>query len=266
MCRMTAKCIEQLTLTLLVYCVSYSTCWLSVEKTFNGELKPMDPNVCATQNITFTSVLLEEPNVNFSIGFAVKNRRTKGKYVAVDHDKIKKINDTVSQFTVYNVSFGTEDVTELFYFYVRSYYWKTFGNTNGTLQLGKTTASRVYPLPKKVQDFKCIVLNYLSMRCTWNYGKEYGEENMPEVIFQWRIPSFSGSWNNCSDLNIVDRYCCWQDTRAGYFKNTNITVRITLKQKCDINVSSEFRIDTSRIVSPISKDEVTKIQPKEILK
>ncbi|XP_053395130.1 interleukin-6 receptor subunit beta-like isoform X2 [Mercenaria mercenaria] len=250
---MTAKSIEQLTLTLLAYCISYSTGFLFAdsETRFNGELIPRDAEVCVTQNITFTSLLLEEPKKNFSIGFAVKNITTKGQYVAVDHDRIKKVNETVSQFSMYNITFGTEDVTDPYYFTVRSYYWKTFGDIDDTQQLGQGSVVLVYPLPEKIQDFKCIMLNYLSMRCTWNYGKDYyGEGNMPDVIFQWKIPSFSRSWTNCSHLNIMDGYCYWKRTTGYYITNKNITVRITLKQKCDINVSSEFNIDTSRIVQP----------------
>ncbi|XP_045158175.2 uncharacterized protein LOC123524203 [Mercenaria mercenaria] len=239
-----------LTLAFLAYFISCSHGLVLHQRKFIGTLEPIDTNVCPTQNITFTSTLLKPALRSYSIGFAVKNRNTHGTYEAVGYGMITEVNETMSQFTVYNITLETEEVSKpVVYFYVRSYYWQEFGDIDGTLQLGETVSARVFPLPEKVQDFKCIVLNYMSMRCTWNYGKDYGE-NMPEVMFRWRNPSLSGTWINCTDLSIENGYCVWVDSRAGFFKNSNITIKLTLKQKCGIDVASEFHINTASIVKP----------------
>ncbi|XP_045175005.2 uncharacterized protein LOC123536162 isoform X3 [Mercenaria mercenaria] len=321
MCRMTSMDRCQLKLGMLAYFISCST-GLLWKQTFNGILEPMDPDVCTTQNITFTSTLLDHPKLNYSIGFAVKNRSTDRKYVAVEHDRVTKINETVSEFTIYNISLATE-IFYLSYFYVKSFYWQEYGDSDSRLQLGHTTstrvyrkcncsfyisvllsasfvhcdaqtdfpeqcqyywlgtvsgqdqfpdtcnirfisllfilsfhldrltAARVYPLPEEVQHFKCIVFNYVSMRCSWKYGKDYGNgENMPEVIFQWSLDGYNRSFIDCKDLNSEDGYCDWEDWTAGYFLNEKITVRLILIQPCGINASSEFHIDTAKIVKP----------------
>ncbi|XP_053395075.1 leukemia inhibitory factor receptor-like [Mercenaria mercenaria] len=238
-----------LTVALLAYIIPCCSGFLHKSKKFSGQLTPMDANVCTTQNITFTGELLQSPSLNYSIGFAVKNGNTK--YEAVHYDNVTTVNETMSQFTLYNITLDTEDISKPVYVHVKSYYWQKFDDKDDTLQLGKTSTTRIYPLLETVRDFKCIVMNYVSMNCSWNYGKDYGE-NMPEVIFQWRIPSYSASWTDCRDFNPEYGYCYWaKDSDPGYFKNVNITVRITLKQKCDLNNSTDFhKIDTSKIVKP----------------
>ncbi|XP_045157983.2 uncharacterized protein LOC123524111 [Mercenaria mercenaria] len=251
MCRMTGVDMVLLVFALLACLISFSSGLFSnVEKEFKGKLEPLDPNKCETQNITFTSTLLDDPRPNSSIGFAFKKISTNKKYVAVDIDRVTKINETVSQFTEYNLTLENEEATKPVYFYIRSYYWEDFGDTDDKLQLGETTSVRVYPLPEKVQDFNCIVRNYKTMNCSWNYGIEYVPDTKPEVIFQWKSSSVSAPWKNCSDLNIDNGYCYWTNLTAGYFENSNITIRLTLNQHCGINVSSVFPIDISRIVKP----------------
>ena len=99
----------------------------------------MDPDVCETQSITFTSTLQETPTFNYSIGFTVKNRTTNGTFIVVEKDRIKVVNETISQFTVNNVTLGVKYEN----FHVSSYYWQDFGITMDKLMLGKTSTARV---------------------------------------------------------------------------------------------------------------------------
>jgi hypothetical protein len=96
-----------------------------------------------SQNITFTSTLRDDPVENHSIGFSVKNPSTDGRYVAIDDARVKFISQTTAQFTVNNVTMETTDVTEPYYFYVRSYYWENFASLDNSLMLG-TSVARIF--------------------------------------------------------------------------------------------------------------------------
>ncbi|XP_060566513.1 uncharacterized protein LOC132725410 isoform X1 [Ruditapes philippinarum] len=222
--------------------------WHNQQKRFDGEILPKDPNLCTTQSITFTGVLKDDPVTNYSIGFTYKSRDTNGKFVTVDRNNVTYINETIAEYTVPNIPPLT-DLKIKQYMHVNSYYWQVFGDNNKTLQLGETTTALIFPMPEEVRDFDCIVSNYETMICSWSYGTDYGSF-MPEVIFQWRNPVYSKTWTECKYLNIQDGYCTWNETKAGYFKTSNITIRLTLKQRCNINVTSVFHIDTSKIVKP----------------
>ncbi|XP_053395828.1 uncharacterized protein LOC128555980 [Mercenaria mercenaria] len=149
-------------------------------KLHNGTLVPLDPDVCTSQNITFTCTLLSTPNPSSSIGFAVKNESTNKEFLPVDEGRITVINETSSEFKIYNINATT-------YFFVRCYYWETFGNVDDTSkQLGNTSTASVYLMPEKVGHMDCIVKNYIdSMRCSWNYGDKYKSGQLPDVEFQW---------------------------------------------------------------------------------
>ena len=108
---------------------------------FTGEITPADPNVCSTQNVTFKSLLKQEPLTNYSIGFTIKTRETHGKFVTVDQDKTEYVNETMAEF-VYTVP-PIKDVETTNYFFIKSYYWQEFGDNNKSLQIGRTTSARV---------------------------------------------------------------------------------------------------------------------------
>jgi hypothetical protein len=113
------------------------------QKRFDGKILPEDPNLCTTQSITFTGVLEDDSMTNYSIGFTYKSRDTKGEYVTVDQKNVTYINDTMAEYTVPYIP----PLTNLkipHYMYVNSYYWQVFGDKNKTLQLGKTTAARIF--------------------------------------------------------------------------------------------------------------------------
>ncbi|XP_053395232.1 uncharacterized protein LOC123524075 isoform X2 [Mercenaria mercenaria] len=210
-----------------------------------GTLVPSDPDVCTSQNITFTCTLLSTPVPSNSIGFAVKNESTNREYLPVDEGRITVINETSSEFTIYAIN-----TTK--YIFVECFYWETFGVVNDTsLQLGKTSAASVYPMPEKVEHVDCIVENYIkSMRCSWSYGDNYKGRQLPHVEFHWRIPEYSSSWNVCSDLNVEAGYCNWNSSRSGDFTMKLIDIKLTLKEPCGVSVSSNFTKDTRKIVKP----------------
>jgi hypothetical protein len=115
----------------------------TVKKRFDGEILPKDPTLCTNQSITFTAVLNDDPVTNYSIGFTYKTRDTNGEYVTVDQNNVTYINDTMAEYTVSNIPPLT-DLENPHYMFVNSYYWQVFGDNNNTLQLGKTTAARIF--------------------------------------------------------------------------------------------------------------------------
>ncbi|XP_053395082.1 uncharacterized protein LOC123525632 [Mercenaria mercenaria] len=208
-----------------------------------GTLVPIDPDVCTSQNITFTCTLLSTPNPSNSIGFAVKNESTNKEFLPVDEGRITVINETSSEFTIY-------DINTTKYIFVECFYWETFGVVNDTsLQLGDTSTASVYPMPEKVEHVDCIVENYIkSMRCSWSYGDNYKGGKSPDVEFHWRISEFSGSWNVCRDLNVEAGYCNWNSSHSGDFTmKKSFEIKLTLKEPCGVTVSSNFTIDTRKI-------------------
>ncbi|XP_060570493.1 uncharacterized protein LOC132728833 isoform X2 [Ruditapes philippinarum] len=218
-----------------------------VPRSFNGDLTPVDPEICTTQSVTFTCTLFNQPNPKHNIGFAIKNKETKRKFIRVGQDEVKVIDESRSELTLNNLTTKT---------FVQCINGESPNDTDEARQIGHTSTVQIYPMPSKVEQLDCIVDNYYdSMKCSWDYGTAYklGTFN---VTFQWRIPMLSASWINCPDLNIKHGFCRWKSTRTGDFSMKIIDTKITLKQSCGISYSSTFTIDTTKIVKP---DPVAKL-------
>ncbi|XP_060567070.1 uncharacterized protein LOC132725896 isoform X3 [Ruditapes philippinarum] len=144
---------------------------------FMGELGPLDPELCPTQNAIFTCTLQSTPNSSHSIGFAVKNSSTSKSWKPVSEDRVTIMNQNVSMFTLYNVTTKT---------WVKCLYWETFGILKDNEQLGHTSTISFYPMPVELEAVNCVVDNHLdSMNCTWNDGTTYKNGSTPNVTFQW---------------------------------------------------------------------------------
>ncbi|XP_060591059.1 uncharacterized protein LOC132746027 isoform X2 [Ruditapes philippinarum] len=219
------------------------------ESNYEGKLDPTDPQKCTTQNATFTCTLQSTPISSHSIGFAVKNSSTNTLYVPVAEDRVTMTNQTVSMFTLYNVTTKT---------WVKCLYWETFGIINDKEMLGDVSTITVYPMPVELEAVNCVVDNYLdSMNCTWNDGTTYRNGFTPYVTFQWRIPSYSLVWNNCSQLDQQYRYCYWPNSSKGDFTMKPIDIQLIQKSPCGENDTSDFTVDTSQIVKPRPVTELT---------
>lgn len=122
------------------------------ERTYKGELKPMDPKVCTSQNITFTCSLLDNPVANHTIGFSIKRLSTGISYVPVEEARVTALNETVSQMTIHNISMETK--TSKVWIYVKCFYWQEFGDSDSKLQLGETTSAQIYRKTLNHFDFQ----------------------------------------------------------------------------------------------------------------
>ena len=100
-----------------------------------GALYPVDPEICTSQNVTFKCILLSPPENKYKIGFAIQNESTDRKYVRAENDTVNVINETMSEFTLYNVTCRT---------YVRCIYGETSTDVDETKTLGYTSTILTY--------------------------------------------------------------------------------------------------------------------------
>ncbi|XP_045160287.2 uncharacterized protein LOC123525364 isoform X2 [Mercenaria mercenaria] len=199
-------------------------------------LYPMDPTVCVSSDITFSC----NSSLHRKSDSADQIRFFKGKNSFKSVKNLNRNGKNTANFTLYEVSEVDQHLIVCC----------TLGNSCNTSE-AVVSMLNVLPMPEKVEHVDCIVENYIkSMRCSWSYGDNYKGRELPHVEFHWRIPEYSRSWNVCSDLNIKAGYCNWNSSRSGDFTMKLIDIKLMLKEPCGVNVSSNFTIDTRKIVKP----------------
>ncbi|XP_053395780.1 interleukin-6 receptor subunit beta-like [Mercenaria mercenaria] len=208
----------------IALCCTLSLCVCAQE--FN--ITPLDPAVCAGADVTFRCSSAADKMSQLKQIQPIILREVEG-----DTD-LKLINQHTSELTLYNVTNKDDKLLVC------------CSLVHGDCDILLASTLNVYPLPEKVHNFSCLVENYNSMNCSWNYGKIYGPFKEPEVALQWRMQNDS-SWKECSNLNTRYGYCYWD---TSHFIMKKMQIRLTLTQPCEVSVVSDFQIDTSKIVKP----------------
>ena len=106
---------------------------LLITAEYEVKLEPIDPELCTSQDITFTCTLELPPVTGSSLGFAVKNSSTNRKYVPVEEERVDFISPTVVNLTLYNITVRT---------FVKCFYWENFGDVDESK--GPTSTISVY--------------------------------------------------------------------------------------------------------------------------
>ena len=120
---------------LLLFCFPYVIVCAPITAEYEGTLEPIDPELCTSQDITFTCTLDSPPVTGNSLGFAVKNSSTNRKDVPVEEERVDFISPTVANLTLYNITVKT---------FVKCFYWENFGDVDDTKMIGQASTITVY--------------------------------------------------------------------------------------------------------------------------
>ena len=89
--------------------------------------------------------------------------------------------------------------------------------------------------------FNKLRFNNIIMRCIYSNNTKLSKKDLKYR----KLPSTL--WRDCGNLDIEGGTCKWETAEDGYFKDSNLTMRLILEQKCGINVSTNLTVDTTKI-------------------